>query len=74
MIFINGNKVSQVVCLNCHRRWIAARPIETRLSDLECPECGYLGDAIETGETCVAEDLLNKAVGSNEGVPQIVNL
>lgn len=61
MIFINGNKVSQVVCLVCFRRWIAARPVETKLNELECPECGRQGYAIETGETSVAEDLLKKA-------------
>ena len=71
MIFINGNKVSQVVCLNCHRRWIAARPIETKLAELECPDCGILGDAIETGEISVAEDLIRKATGETEGIPEI---
>ena len=61
MLIINGNKVSQVVCLRCYRRWIAARPADTRLDELECPSCGRQGYAIETGETAVAEDLINKA-------------
>ena len=62
MIFINDRKVSQVICLVCYRRWIAARPIEIRLNDLECPDCGKQGFAIETGETSVVEDLLKQAM------------
>jgi Zn finger protein HypA/HybF involved in hydrogenase expression len=61
MILVNGNKVSQVICLKCFRRWIAARPTETMLDELECPSCGNQGYAIETGETSVAEILINKA-------------
>lgn len=44
------HKVSEVVCLKCLKRWIAVRPNETMLVDLECPECGAVGFAIETGE------------------------
>lgn len=61
MLIINGNKVSQVICLGCFRRWIAARPVETRLDQLECPACHKIGLAIETGETSTAEDLLRQA-------------
>ena len=61
MILVNGNKVSQVICLKCLRRWIAGRPTETMLDDLECPSCGSQGFAIETGETCVAEELIKQA-------------
>ena len=61
MLLINGNKVSQVICLYCFRRWIAARTTETTLDLLECPECGHIGFAIETGETCIAEELLKQA-------------
>ena len=61
MLLINGNKVSQVICLNCYRRWIAARPMDVWLNQLECPECGLAGYAIETGETGVAEHLLQEA-------------
>lgn len=60
MIFVNGHKVSQVICLSCFRRWIAARPIDTRLDELECPDCHKHGIAIETGETSVAEELLKQ--------------
>ncbi len=42
--------VSEVVCLKCLKRWIAVRPEETLLKDLECPQCGEIGFAIETGE------------------------
>lgn len=44
------HKVSEVVCLKCLRRWLAVRPLSTKLRDLECPECGP-GFVIETGET-----------------------
>ena len=67
MILVKGYKVSQVICLSCFRRWIASRPIETRLDELECPDCNAQGTAIETGETCVAEDLLRQA---REGVEE----
>lgn len=60
MLFINNNKVSQVICLNCFRRWISARPVETKLDELECPDCGKQGYAIETGEIGIEEDLLRK--------------
>ena len=61
MLIINNLKVSQVICLNCFRRWIAARPVDTRLDELVCPDCEKHGYAIETGETCVAEELLKQA-------------
>ena len=65
MLIINNNKVSQVICLRCFRRWISARPLETKLEELECPDCGLQGFAIETGETSVAEELLNKSTHSS---------
>jgi Zn finger protein HypA/HybF involved in hydrogenase expression len=42
--------VSEVVCLKCLKRWMAVRSEETLLKDLECPKCGEIGFAIETGE------------------------
>ena len=57
---------SQVICLSCFRRWISARPIDTRLDELECPDCHQQGIAIETGETSVAEELL-KQMKEQEG-------
>ena len=44
------HKVSEVVCINCKYRWIAVRPTDTLLKDLECPQCGLQGYVIETGE------------------------
>lgn len=61
MIFINGQKVSEVICLRCYERWIAARPMETNLFRLECPRCRMNGYAIETGEISIAEDLIRIA-------------
>lgn len=60
-LIINGQKVSEVICLNCYRRWITAREVDVPLRDLECPTCGKLGYAIETGETTCAEELIRMA-------------
>ena len=52
IIDINNNiqhKVTEVICIKCYKRWIAVRPVNTKLKDLECPNCGK-GYAIETGE------------------------
>lgn len=43
------HKFSEVICLKCYDRWIAVRPDQTRLVDLECENCGP-GFVIETGE------------------------
>lgn len=37
--------------------------METRLDELECPDCGKQGYAIETGETCTDTDIIEKAKG-----------
>lgn len=50
---INENKphkVSEVICLSCLNRWIAVRPVGTKLKELECPCCHTQGFVIETGE------------------------
>lgn len=44
------HKVSEVICIDCGYRWIAVRPTDTLLKDLECPQCGVQGYVIETGE------------------------
>ena len=44
------NKVSEVICVKCTFRWLAVRPTNTLLKDLECPQCGLQGYVIETGE------------------------
>lgn len=66
MIIINGHKVSQVICLRCFRRWIAGRPVDTRLDELQCPSCNEQGFAIETGETSVAEDLMERYIKQDD--------
>ncbi len=48
------HKVSEVICVKCGHRWIAVRPIETQLKELECPNCGK-GYVIETGEVIEEE-------------------
>ena len=53
IVNINENiphKVSEVICINCKYRWIAVRPTDTLLKDLECPKCKQQGYIIETGE------------------------
>ena len=56
---INANrphKVSEVICVNCCKRWIAVRPTRTLLKDLECPKCHEQGNVIETGEILEDEE------------------
>ena len=43
-------KVSEVICVKCWTRWLAARPGSVHLSELECAGCGETGGVIETGE------------------------
>lgn len=53
LIDINKNKehkVSEVFCWLCGHRWIAVRPKETLLKQLECPNCKMTEFVIETGE------------------------
>lgn len=42
------HRISEVICINCGRRWIAVRPESVKLKDLGC-SCGN-GNVIETGE------------------------
>ena len=49
---ISKNKrhnVSEVICVKCFDRWICVRPVEVKLKDIECENCGK-GYVIETGE------------------------
>lgn len=53
IIDINNNiphRVSEVICINCKHRWIAVRPCDSKLKNLECPQCQKKGYVIETGE------------------------
>lgn len=40
----------EVICVNCHNRWISVRPDFVWLKDLECPKCGEKGTVISTGQ------------------------
>lgn len=50
------HKVSEVICVSCLKRWIAARPAKCKLKDLECPCCHKQGYVIETGEVIKNEE------------------
>lgn len=62
MLLIGDHKVSKVICLRCLRRWNAARGVDVRLDELVCPDCNTAGTVIETGETCVAEELIELGI------------
>lgn len=49
------HKASEVICINCLKRWIAVRPETTLLKHLECEKCGQ-GFVIETGEIIYPSD------------------
>lgn len=49
------HKISEVICTNCLRRWIAVRPEATTLKELQCPGCRKPGYVIETGEEIADE-------------------
>lgn len=42
--------VSELICINCKKRWIAARPEIVLLKNIQCPKCKKQGYAIETGQ------------------------
>ena len=42
--------VSEVLCVKCLTRWIAVRPSDVMLKDIDCPTCKYKGAVIETGQ------------------------
>lgn len=41
--------VSVVICVMCSSRWVATRPSDVLLKELECSKCGK-GSVIETGQ------------------------
>lgn len=51
-----GWAASEVICVKCYERWIAVRPSQTLLKDLECSNCGH-GYVIETGEEICPDDI-----------------
>lgn len=44
------HEVAELICLNCHQRWIGVYPQATPLKNLECT-CGVVGMVIKTGQT-----------------------
>lgn len=42
--------VSELICLKCLHRAISVYPEGLWLKDMECPECGYIGAMIHTGQ------------------------
>jgi hypothetical protein len=42
--------VSEVICVQCGHRWLAARPSATLLKNIQCPGCDRIGYVIETGQ------------------------
>ncbi|MDR2020666.1 MAG: hypothetical protein LBQ14_07890 [Treponema sp.] len=49
------HKISEVICVHCGKRWIAARPEKNLLKNLECPN-HHVGFVIETGEEILPDD------------------
>jgi hypothetical protein len=50
-----AHKTSEVICVHCGKRWIAVRPTNVLLKELECPECTNQGYVVETGEILIDE-------------------
>lgn len=49
------HEAAELICLNCHRRWIGVWPQKTLLKDLQC-KCGCIGLVIKTGQTIEQND------------------
>ena len=58
-------EVSEVICVKCYKRWIAARERGILLKDIECPNCGP-GYVINTGQT-LDEITCKKCIMWNKG-------
>lgn len=56
------HKVSEVICVNCCKQWIAVRPSNTKLKCLQCPDCKKQGYVIETGEELNEEEYNNDKI------------
>ena len=48
--------VSELICINCKKRWIAARPETVLLKEIQCPKSNKQGYAIETGQKIKEEE------------------
>ena len=51
-----AHEVSELICIKCYHRWIAAYPEVCRLKNLQCPCCNESGFVIKTGQTLDNED------------------
>lgn len=49
------HEVAELICLNCHQRWIGVYPQKTPLKNIECT-CGVVGMVIKTGQTLPEEN------------------
>ena len=52
------HEVSELICVDCKKRWIAVRPEMVLLKEIECPKCKKQGYAIETGQKIKEEEQL----------------
>lgn len=48
------HEIAELMCLNCHRRWIGVYPQKTLLKDIQC-KCGAIGCVFKTGQTLEEE-------------------
>lgn len=48
--------VAELICLNCHHRWIGVWPETLLLKDITCPHCESTGTIITTGQQLSEED------------------
>ena len=44
------HEVAELICLNCHQRWIGVYPQSLLLKEISC-KCGATGLVIKTGQT-----------------------
>lgn len=49
------HEVAELICLNCHKRWIGVYPQQKLLKDIQC-KCGATGLVIKTGQTLESEN------------------
>lgn len=45
----NPHCVSELMCIECKKRWIGVYPEEVLLKDIECPN-GHIGYVVKTGQ------------------------
>lgn len=50
------HEVAELICLNCHKRWIGVYPASLLLKDIHC-KCGATGLVIKTGQTLQDDEI-----------------